>query len=713
MRWQKPARLAIAVFVVAFAVVVALALRRGKQPPPAQVDVKREHSGSVSEAGRITYKYAQAGKTSFALSAGTHSTYPDGRSQFTGGVKVESERNGRHFTIESREAEILPVKEGSRGIKTGRFIHDVRLTTEDGLSVTAAEGSYDDTDGVVTIPGPVEFAKSRLKGRGVGATYDTGKEVLWLLASAHVTVAPDETGGGAMEADARSAGLARADHYARLMGEARINTEGRVIRADDVTIRLTDDDKRVQGLELRGNSRIDGGSGGPQSMAANDIDLTYGEDGKALQSAKLMENAQVQLAGSAGGAGRRVSGRNIDIALAADGKTVTNLTSTERAQVDLPAEGTLPARQINSDTLVAGGTPEGGLQEATFAGNVVFRETRAAQGELAAIDRTAKSMRLVAKTKPGFGAIEQADFRGNFTFTDAERTSAEAPHAVYHVETERIDLSPSEDPGPAPMVSDGRIEVRARTIEFTITGRRLKADTAVRSSMQPQKKTPAAGEPKRLPSLLKQDETVNVTSNRLEYDGAASSAHYTGDARLWQGNDTVIRAGTIVLDDKNGNLTAREKVETRMMVEHLDTKTKERKRVQQIGRAETFEYNDAARQATYTTSAYVEGPEGVVTAERIVLHLKEKASELEKAEAFEKVTLKEGVRLVQGSKMVYTASNDTYVITGPPVLIIEEKPKCNEMMAMRAVYERTTGSMKAEGADANTKSQPCTGKRLF
>jgi lipopolysaccharide export system protein LptA len=712
MRWQKPARIAIAVLVVAFAVLVALALRRGKQAPPAQAEVRREHSDSVSEAGRVTYKYAEAGRTSFALEAGTHTTFPDGRNEFEGGVTVDSERNGRRFSIRSETAQILPLKEGERGIKTGRFVRDVRLTTADGLAITSAEATYDHTDGVVRIPGPVEFSKGRLKGRGVGATYDTEREILWVLENSHVTIAPDETGSGAMEADAKSAGLARAEHYARLLGEARIVTEGRTIRGDEITIRLTEDDKRVQMLELRGNSRIDGGSGGPQSMAANEIDLTYAEDGKALQFARLMENAQVQLAGAAGAGGRRVAGRNIDIALAPDGTTVTSLTSTERVQVDLPAEGELPARRINSDTLVSAGSPAGGLQEATFVGNVVFRETRAAHAKVAAIDRTARSARLVAKTKPGFGAIEQADFRGNFTFSDG-RTSAEAPHAVYQVETERIDLSPSEDPGPAPMVADGKIEVRARTIEFTISGRKLKADTSVRSSMVPQQKAPPGGEPTKLPSLLNDKETVNVTANRLEYDGAASTAKYVGDARLWQGSDTVIRAGTIVLDDRNGNLTASEKVETRMLVEHVDPKTKERRRVQQTGRGETFEYNDAARQATYTTSAYLEGPEGIVTAERIVLYLREKVSELEKAEAFGKVTLKEGVRLVQGSKLVYTAADDTYVVTGPPVLIIEEQPKCNEMLAMRAVYDRTTGSMKAEGTDANTRSQPCTGKRLF
>jgi lipopolysaccharide export system protein LptA len=166
------------------------------------------------------------------------------------------------------------------------------------------------------------------------------------------------------------------------------------------------------------------------------------------------------------------------------------------------------------------------------------------------------------------------------------------------------------------------------------------------------------------------------------------------------------------VDDKNGNLTATEKVQTKMMVEHEDSTTKQRKPVEQNGSAEEFEYKDATRQAVYTKSARVTGAEGDIQAERIVLFLKEKANELERAEAYEKVTLKEGVRLVQGSKMVYTAADDRYVITGPPVLIVEEKPKCGEMLARTATYERAKNRMLADGAEANTVSAPCTGKRL-
>ena len=162
---------------------------------------------------------------------------------------------------------------------------------------------------MLNIPGPVVFRRARMHGTGVGATYDFNRDVLWLLEDAHITWIADEKGQGALKATSSAAGLARADHYLKLTGKGHIDGEGRVIDADEITILLTDDDKRVRVLQLRGNSRItgSGGAGGPQSMAARDIDLTYADDGRTLQHATLIENAAVQLPGEAKSPGRKVS----------------------------------------------------------------------------------------------------------------------------------------------------------------------------------------------------------------------------------------------------------------------------------------------------------------------------------------------------------------------------------------------------------------------
>ena len=271
-------------------------------------------------------------------------------------------------------------------------------------------------------------------------------------------------------------------------------------------------------------------------------------------------------------AGQRIEAKTIDITMSPDGKTVTNLNATENVQVDVPAEGAAPAKRIRSATLAATGAPGSGLQNATFGGGVDYRETRAAHGNLTAVDRQARSLTLIIATKPGFGAIEQADFRGNVHFTDGPQVVADATARPLSRRSRIKSICRlRNDPGPAsPRVSDGRVTVEARTIEFSLGTRKLKADTKVRSSMQPQHKSgdkpaaataapanaapagarrgatpapPTAGtgtdSKPRVPSLLKGDQPVTITSNRLEYDGAAGRAVYNGNARLWQGDTKV------------------------------------------------------------------------------------------------------------------------------------------------------------------------------
>ncbi len=93
---------------------------------------------------------------------------------------------------------------------------DVHLETTDGIEIRADEASYDDAAGLLTVPGKVTFTRGRMKGDGIGATYDRDRSVLWLNEQARITVAPDPAGQGGMQGSARSIGMARADHYVRL-----------------------------------------------------------------------------------------------------------------------------------------------------------------------------------------------------------------------------------------------------------------------------------------------------------------------------------------------------------------------------------------------------------------------------------------------------------------------------------------------------------------
>jgi lipopolysaccharide transport protein LptA len=698
MRWQRVAQAAIAVFVIGFIALLATSLRR-QQPPSQQPPPQREEpTAAVETPGGIDHRFTDAtGRVLFAVKAAKHFVYPEGRNVVSGDVEITTTRSGKDLVMKAGNGEFMP-EEGD--LKWAKFRGNVRLTAGGGARIDAEEATYTKEDGIVTIPGRVEFAKGRMKGSGVGGTYDLNREVFWVREQARIDVAPVE-GQGALEATAGAIGLARAEHYVRLETRARMTGDGRIAEADDIVVRLTDDDERVRVLELRGNSRITGTAGGPQAMSARDIDMIYAGDGRTLQQAKLVENAVADLPGGKGGAGKRIAGQTIDIGLGPDGSTVTSLTANDRVQVDLPAEGTAPAKTIRSTALQAAGADGSGLQSATFGGGVEYRETRAAAGNAAAVDRTARSVTLAVETQPGLGAIQKADFRGNVTFTDPPDFTAEAQRGIYHVAQDRLELMPAEgQPGPAsPTVTDGRVSVAARTVQFSLATRGMAAETNVRSTIQPAKKK--AGSGGRLPSMLAQDEPVNVTSNRLDYTGAKSAAVYSGSVTLWQGADTTIKAATISIDDQSGNLTATENVATAFVFEQTDRKTGTKRRESTTGTADTFEYVDAKRLATYTGNAHIRGPQGDVTGAKIELFMKANTNELERAEAYGangEVQVREGKRIAKGSHLTYTASNDTYLMVGTPVEVTEEKNgTCTLTLGATVTFNRTTEHAKVEG----------------
>ena len=544
---------------------------------------------------------------------------------------------------------------------------------------------------------------------GVGATYDQARAVLWLLEHAKVDVAPDKDGGGVVHMTAKTAGMARNDHYMKFQGDARIEGQGSIITSDDVTAYLTENDERMTRMELRGNAHIAGKpeSGGPQDMRAKDIDLGYAEDGRTLQSARLTENASMQLPGEQGKAGRRIAGRLIDVTLGPDGSTVTNLAANENVQVDLPAERDTPARRIRSASLLAAGSgqPGGGIQAATFSGDVEFRESRAARGKTPALERTAKSARMDLKTKPGFGDIEQASFHTNVHFTDGAKTTADAPMAVYVIGQDRLDLSPGEgEKGRGPHVSDGRISVEAARISMMLSTQVLKADTNVRSLMLASKASAKTEGGVRMPSMLKQDQPVNVKSNRLDYDGANSVAIYDGNARLWQ-DETTIRGDKVTLEDKTGNLRAIGNVVTTMALTEAKDAAAAAKPASAAQSttttAEELLYEDQKHRATYTGKAHMNGPNGDVTAAKIELFLAEQGGQLERAEADGNVVSRQELRRAYGQHLTYNAKDGTYTMTGSPVKVYDDTPgDCRMTEGALATFQRVGGASSVQGSDA-------------
>jgi lipopolysaccharide export system protein LptA len=451
---------------------------------------------------------------------------------------------------------------------------------------------------------------------------------------------------------------------------------------------LTPDERRIDQIELHGGSRITGGNagaGGLERMTGRDITLKYGPDGQALQHALVDGDAVIELAGDTGRPGRQITANTVDVALASDGSTPTAVVGRGAVTLTFPAEQGGATRTIHAATLDAKGQSGRGLTNAQFNGNVQYRERSGT------IDRAVSSGTLDAALKPGLSAIEEARFAHVVRFEEGKMATLSAL-ARYDLDKGLIELTGAEPGVASPHVVNEQISVDATRIDVTLVGPKMRAVGNVKSVLQPPKST-AQKDDGRLPSLLKQDQPVNVTGDDLNYDGAASRAAYTGKAQLWQG-DTSVRADTLVIDNKTGDLNASGSVATSVMLEQGE-KDKKRERVRSIATAKDFKYEESVRRATYSDGAHLSGPQGDMTAATIELYLKPSGDELDRAEASDNLTLREQNRKTVGSHMTYTAADERYVVIGAPVSIVDQCGR--ESIGKTLTFVKATDTIEVDG----------------
>jgi lipopolysaccharide transport protein LptA len=256
-----------------------------------------------------------------------------------------------------------------------------------------------------------------------------------------------------------------------------------------------------------------------------------------------------------------------------------------------------------------------------------------------------------------------------------------------------------------PHIVTEQITVDATRIDVMLAGPEVKGTGSVKSVLQPRKAGQGSkGSDGRLPSMLKQDQPVNVTADSLSYDGQASLATYTGNTQLWQ-SDTSIKGSAIAIDSQSGDLTAAGPVTTATAMVQQD-KSGRKERVRSVGTAKDFKYEEAARRATYTGEAHITGPQGDLISPRIELYLKPSGDELDRAEAYEGVTLRADNRKTVGLRLTYFGVDERYFVTGMPVTIVDECGR--ETVGRQATYFKASERVVVDGNE-QTRTQT-TGK---
>ena len=362
--FQRRARWLVAIFAVGFAVMLAFAFKRRAPAPPPVVTSRTDPNSVVeSTSGRVVK--VKGAREDVSIEYDKQLTYKDGSTKLQGVKIVTTQRDGgRTFTVTG--------KEGSAAQNESAYtLHgDVRLLASDGLSAVTEHATFTESDGMVRAPGPVAFSRKELTGSGIGMTYDNNQDVLVVLDQAHVKVT-GRGGGGTTEITSATATLARRDRYVRFDQTIKALRAGQIIEADSAVAHLSEDEERLESVELRGHSRVTASNIAPgalQSVTGRDMDLKYGPDGESLEHVLITGDAVLQLAGQKSASGRQIKATILDIGLAADGSTPVAVIGREAVQLTFQAEQGVGSRTITAMNLDARGEPGKGLTKALFTG---------------------------------------------------------------------------------------------------------------------------------------------------------------------------------------------------------------------------------------------------------------------------------------------------------------------------------------------------------
>jgi len=683
MRWQKRARVVVAMVGIASAIAIYAAMgERTKQtlaPPP-----QRSDPNAIVESSGNVLQQVRGSKQDYLIEAERQLTYAGGATKLIGVKITIRNRGGRDYVVTGREAT------AGENQKELQLSGGVTLAASDGFIVHADTATFSEESGLMTAPGAVTFERDRMMGSGVGMSYDKNNDILMLADQSHVTLR-DDRGNTSMEFTSGKSTFARMEHTLALEGNVHALRGEQVIDATQGVAHLTEDEQHITDIELRGNSRVGGGGAGVDSMSARDIDLHYADDGETLERVWLLGGGAVAMTGQGGSAGRQIIGDTLDIALAPDG-SLTKSTGNGNVRLDLPGSPESPARSIRARTLDADGAAGKGLTAAKFTDNVEYRE----ESGTSSAARVATSRTLTVELTDD--AVSNAVFTGAVKFEE-QGLQAAAGEARYDPMKGSLRLTGSEA-GAVPRVSDDQVTIDGNAIDVGLQGRLMKATGGVKTTLRARtaigRGGTGGGDATKLPSLFKQDQPANVNADALDYQGASGKAIYTGSATLWQG-ETTMRADLITIDQTTGDLVATGNARSSIT---LDTGVS-------IARSAEIRYADAAHTITYgsvknalgvvAVQAQLGGPQGDLRADRIEVLLAEQGGHVNRLEAYTNVSLKLDARTATGDRLTYFAEDERYLMSGAgakPVKVIE---MCRETTGKTLTFFKSADRVIVDG----------------
>jgi lipopolysaccharide export system protein LptA len=468
-------------------------------------------------------------------------------------------------------------------------------------------------------------------------------------------------------------------------GDVRIHMAGQSpleARSERAQLFMTDQQGSIRTAVLSGNVQMDSAGVQPAHGTAGRVTLNFiGKN--LLTTARAEENAKlVQQQVHGGQIGQKSSrpqnnAQDIEITapiidfFVAHGRRLKRAVTSGAAQIAiLPLDGA-----AGQHTFITAGKFDAKFDERSrlhsVHGEPDAKIVNNAPGEA---DRVSTSRLLDAIFWPT-GGIESLVQLGSVAYVDAN-LKAWGDRARYTPSDQMLYLTGS------PRVIDGGMTTTARAMRMNRATGDAFADGDVKSTYSDLKPQPNG-------ALLASSSPIHVTARNMVTHQNPGVATYTGNARLWQ-DANVVEAPRIVFDRERRSVTAHGGATTPVSTALVQT-DKNGKQTPVNITSRSLIYVDNERKAHFEGAVVAKSADATMSGNQVDVYLQARsnapspeqsapsppgASQIEKIIGDGQIVIVQPSRRAQGDHLVYTASDDKFVLTGgPPSIFDAERGK--------------------------------------
>jgi lipopolysaccharide export system protein LptA len=695
--------LSLLLLVGTIGVIVTAFLRARKaNKPVGVVNAKPQLPGTVTTIieGYMRVETDKNGRETFRLLAAKDIGYEDGRHELEKVDLTAFSEGGKSVRITSDRGSFL------RDQSLVSFDGKVKITSSDGLEVATESIQYEQENQVARTDRPIQFKQAGISGSSVGANLNGRAHTLDLHKEARLVSALPEKNkkpGPPVEIRGEKAHYAELNGLAAFEGSVSVVQGDRSGRADKIVAILKMPEKKLERIEMRGNSNLKSLEKGKSSeVTSRDMNFYFDE---AQQLKGAIGEGAARAVSLEKDSPREITAEKIELAYKTTetssllqtaltfGRTVMKIESpanaAEASERVIEADGVLTTFREDGENMAmaeAGGnavltvtpkqvTPKSErkrLRAQKF--NAVFFETGnaiktftadgSAEAEFEPMmpmtkdgklrKRTMSGKKMIANFSAGQQDLSDLTVDGDAKFTEADRR-ATAARAVYTAADRVVAMRGK------PQLIDPNSRADAEEIDVNLDTNESELRGRVRTTYFSRETTGGAA------PFKNRKAPVTIASDLARVRHNEGAARYLGNVRAWQ-DDDFIRAENMELDKGERTMTAWGNAQSAFYDFERETQKDKKEIVPVFAQADKIIYTDANRTARYEGTVKIKQGTDAIDASQADIVMDDQ-NRLERMIAERDVVLRQPARRATGDKIVYTAADDTAILTGNPAAL--------------------------------------------